>query len=268
LPGVGRDDDRAEPFRYAVPGRATESVVADGAGHARQERYLTEPLSLDDRQGALPLTITRPADPPVSAAAPAAPSRVPAWQLHGRYVLAHVRDGLIVIDQNLAHRRVIYERILGHFTGEPGPSQVLLFPQTFEFGLNQLLVVREAMPLLGRMGFGIRDFGGNAVLVDAAPAGLDDWGEGRVFRQMIDALVHDSSTSLGLEDRPVPLAEHALAASFARATAVPHGKAMSLPEMQALIDQLFATKEPFLSPEGRPTVARIGMDEIDRRFRG
>ncbi len=87
-----------------------------------------------------------------------------------------------------------------------------------------------------------------------------------MFREIVDELVEESTSSLALDDRGVSAVEHGLASAYARTTAIPYGRHLSLPEMQALIDQLFATSEPFVSPSGRPTIVRMSLDELDRRF--
>jgi DNA mismatch repair protein MutL len=193
---------------------------------------------------------------------------IPVWQLHRRYVLAPVKNGVIVIDQQLAHQRIVFEQVMERFGAAPGSGQRLLFPLTVDLGLQEVELARRAIPFLEKMGFGIRDFGGNTVVIDAIPQDIKDWQDGRLFREILG----DLSEAEGVSDEPAsdadprsPL-ERALAASYARHTAVGRDVALSTREMQALIDQLFATREPFVSPGGRPTVARIPLDEIDRRF--
>ncbi|MBT3603661.1 MAG: DNA mismatch repair endonuclease MutL, partial [Candidatus Latescibacteria bacterium] len=195
--------------------------------------------------------------------------QVSVWQLHHKYVLAHIKNGMIVVDQQVAHQRVLYERALSHFDKSPATSQRLLFPQTLDFGLKEIHFVREAMPLLERMGFGIRDFGGNTVVIDAIPVGLKAWQEGHLLRELIQDIADaEKRTSVppGLQARQVTLQEHRLAASYAWHTSIREGDELSTVEMRGLIDQLFATQEPFVCPYGRPTLVKMGLDELSNRF--
>ncbi len=240
------------------------TIVAD---RPTEDLYLAEPLDLHNVQMGLPLTITKGMETSTDAP-PEAETRygVSVFQLHSAYVLAQVRDGAVIIDQNLAHRRILYEEAIVRFRGQAGSGQALLFPVTLEFGLTEIVAVRDALPLFERVGFGIRDFGGNSVVVDAIPVGLDGWEEGVMFRDMVDDLLAEGTSTMALGDRGVEPIEHLVALTYARHAAIPHGKILSGDEMRALIDALFATDEPYASPEGRPTLFRFSLQDIERRF--
>jgi len=227
-----------------------------------------------DTQMALPLAARpRPAEvTPVGAPAgsdddTAAP-HVSSWQLHNRYIMAHTKSGLIIIDQHVAHERILYEQTLDHFHSEPGTGQRLLFPITIDFGLNEIEAIRDAMPLLEKMGFGIRDFGGNTVVIDAIPVDLKVWEDGHLLREVVGTLMDDDlpPPTPAYGDLPVTSIEHRLAASYACHASVRSGDPLSQREMQGLIDQLFATREPFACPHGRPIVVKLSLEELDHRF--
>ena len=259
-------------------GRQSAGMAADRPGGTRRQLYVSEPLGLEkEPQMVLPLIQrrqqrpSRPRDEKVEGAdlVEGDPGQVSVWQLHQRYILAHIKNGMIIIDQHIAHERILYEEVLDHFRAEAGAGQRLLFPLTLDFGLREIQVVREAIPLLERMGFGIRDFGGNTVVVDAIPVDLKAWEEGRLLREIVADLVEGESRSSlppGQQgDRMNPL-EHRLAASYASHSALRAGERLTTKEMQSLIDQLFATREPFACPHGRPTVVTVLLDEIEQRF--
>ena len=145
-------------------------------------------------------------------------------------------------------------------------GQRLLFPITIDFGLREIQAVREAIPLLEMMGFGIRDFGGNTVVVDAIPVGLKAWEDGKLLREIVADLSEKEPQAPAGGDGSISPLERRLAASYACHTSVRSGDALSTREMQGLIDQLFATREPFVCPHGRPTVVKMSLDEIDQRF--
>jgi DNA mismatch repair protein MutL len=197
-------------------------------------------------------------------------ARVSVWQLHSKYILAHIKNGLIAIDQQVAHQRILYERAIDNMHTRPATSQRLLFPLTLDFGVKEIFIVREAMPLLEKMGFGIRDFGGHTVVVDAIPMGLRTWQDGQLLRDMIrDMAEAEQATSVppSVQARQIAPEEHRLASVYAWHTSIRTGEDLSTEEMRALIDQLFATREPFVSPYGKPTLVKIGLDEIDNRFK-
>lgn len=229
-------------------------------------------------QIALPLTVKAASQGPVSRAPLEDEqlleldekfSQISIWQLHQKYILAHIKNGVIIFDQYLAHQRILYEKVLDNFYKSPSIGQRLLFPLTLDFGFRQIQFVRETIPLLEKMGFGIRDFGGNTVVIDAIPVDLKNWEDGALLREIVEDLLEDKKKSDSPTEylgRKVTFQEYCLAASYAQHTAIPSGSILSIKEMQSLIDQLFATHEPFISPQGRPTVVKMSLEEIDKRF--
>ena len=270
---------------FAAPAILTNGATpttpdpAGGVADAPLEReaYLLDPLGLEDVQMALALTVGKKTggreeqagtDDDADLTDEETVDQVSVWQVHDKYILAHIKNGLIFVDQHLAHQRMIYEQTLNSFKANSGLGQRLLFPVTLDFGLRQIQTVREAMPLLETMGFGVRDFGGNTVVVDAIPVELKVWEDGQLLREIVGDLTdreRRSSVPVGRQNVISPL-EHRLAAAYARHTAVRSGETLSPRGMRAMIDRLFATREPFVCPQGRPTVVKMTLDEIDRQF--
>ncbi len=262
-----------------IPELNDEAVAAMPEG--TQVSVAENPLAYQPKVGgepqmALPLTVRASqggagaAHDDVEAVAEEDMARVSVWQLHSKYILAHIKNGLIAIDQQVAHQRILYERAIENMHARPATSQRMLFPLTLAFGVKEIHLVREAMPLLEKMGFGIRDFGGNTVVVDAIPIGLQAWQDGQLLRDMIrDMAEAEQATAVPPpgQDRQIAPQEHRLASSYAWHTSIRTGEGLATEEMRALIDQLFATREPFIGPYGRPTLIKIGLDEIDNRFR-
>ena len=252
---------------FGTPARAPASLIADGPP---VEWGGAESIGLEgEKQMALPLTVARRRQEAGEGlddeGGEGAGVTLSVWQLHHRYVLAHTKNGLIVVDQHRAHERILYEEVLSRLDATPGTGQRLLFPLTLDFGLSEIQTVREAMPLLERIGFGIRDFGGHTVVVDAIPVGLKVWEEGQLLRSVVQDLVDREAAGSSGSDERSPF-ERRLAGVYAHYPAIQAGDGLSAPEMQGLIDRLFATREPFVCPQGRPTVIRMSLDELDRRF--
>jgi DNA mismatch repair protein MutL len=185
------------------------------------------------------------------------PSGANLWQFQDSYVFAQVRDALIVIDQHAAHERVLYEEALASLTGAPAISQQLLFPIVFEVTPEERLALVEREDAILRLGFAAEPFEGSTVMVSAIPAALTESDGGRVFREVL--------SDLRASPRDADTVRR-VAASYACHAAVRAGDALSTPEMAALVDRLFACEKPTACPHGRPTMIRIALSEIRRRF--
>ena len=182
-----------------------------------------------------------------------------AWQLHRRYLLMPTDDGIVIIDQNLAHQRILYERALGLFASENRPSQHLLLPLTLDLEASEMeLAVRARIPL-GNLGFQVREFGASAVIIDSVPPDLPDWDHAELFRQLLNDCGAEESAEETLRDN--------IAIAFAARTAIQVGQDLHKEEVKTLIGQLFETNEPFRAPQGPPTMAKLSLAEIERLFK-
>ncbi len=179
------------------------------------------------------------------------------WQVHNKYILSQVASGLVMIDQHVAHERVLYEEAQEALTNEALPSQTVLFPQVFEFAPDEFSRLVDIIPYLERLGFRIREFGKHTVVVDGVPTDVV-WGREReIIRDILDR--HDEGQG-GAEflDK--------MAATYACKAAIKAGDPLTLEEMRTVVDRLFATKHPYYCPHGRPTVVHLSMAEMDKRF--
>lgn len=183
---------------------------------------------------------------------------VSLWQVHNTYVFAQVKSGIIILDQHVAHERVLYEEAMEHFSGHTSTGQQLLFPLSIELSPPEIEIIEEIRPLLQHMGFGIRAFGRNSVVVDAIPSGLKRWRNGQMLVDMVDQMAKEGHITSGLKEK--------LAASYSCHGAIKAGEKLSPDEMQTLIDRLFATSEPFVCPHGRPTLVRVSIEDLNRWF--
>jgi DNA mismatch repair protein MutL len=181
------------------------------------------------------------------------------WQLHEKYILARIRSGLMIVDQHAAHERILYERALNAMQDGLGMTQQLLFPQVVEFEAGDFELVRELMPDLRGLGFDVDTMSGRSVIIRGVPADIRVGNE----RSILDELVQqykEFRDTLSLTGRDN------IAASLACKTAIKTGQKLALDEMQSLIDQLFMCKMPYACPHGRPTMVKISLEELDRRF--
>lgn len=183
------------------------------------------------------------------------------WQLHDAYVLAATRRGLLIIDQHAAHERVLFEEVMRRFDEGDAPSQRLLFPLTIRLTAAEYSAARELEGLLERVGFEMRPFGDRTVIVHASPHPHPYFDAERCFREMIEELTHGSPLVNSARNQ-----HERIAKSLACKGAVKAGQPLSQEEMRELFDRLFATELPGHDVHGRPTVVRLGLDELERRF--
>ena len=182
------------------------------------------------------------------------------WQLHGRYLLSPVRSGLLVVDQQAAHERILYERALASMDSGMAPRQQLLFPFTVDLAPADRALLDEIRGDLAALGFDIAPGKGTSVLVRGLPADVVLGDERAVLDDLL-AQYRRNASLLRLDARDN------LARSLARRSAIKPGHVLRSPEARALVDQLFACQDPFTDPNGRPTLIRIPEEDIERRFR-
>lgn len=180
------------------------------------------------------------------------------WQLHNAYILAQVKGGFMLIDQHAAHERVLFERALKTMDHESAPSRQLLFPVTLDLMVPQIALVREHFDHFARLGFNVKLFGEQTVVVDAVPCMASSQEVDTLFNRMIENLQETPEKHLKAEER--------IALTFSSHAGIRKGDTLSQQEMNGLVNDLFATEMPYVTPRGRPTVVRMPLEEIERRF--
>jgi len=184
------------------------------------------------------------------------------YQVHRSYILAQTREGLLIIDQHAAHERILFEEVMRHFEGETGEaSQRLLFPLTLRLSPAEYSAVRELSGLLGQVGFEVEPFGDRTVIVHASPQPHPYFDAEGCFREMIRELTEGSELVNSARNQHEKIAK-----SMACKGAIKAGQPLSQEEMAELFDRLFATELPGHDVHGRPTVVRLTLDELERRF--
>lgn len=185
--------------------------------------------------------------------------RTNVWQIHNKYILSQIKSGMIIIDQHVAHERILYEDALKYFELRKPSSQQLLFPQVIELSMEDFTVLLEMIPFLERIGFVIKSFGKKTVAVEGVPSGVKISNDEKILLDILDEYKR------GVREK-VEIREN-VARSFACHSAIKAGDQLSLEEMNMLIDKLFSTKEPYYCPHGRPIVIHVPLEELDRRFK-
>jgi DNA mismatch repair protein MutL len=181
------------------------------------------------------------------------------FQLHNKYILSQIKTGLMIIDQHVAHERILYEKALNRFETDIPFSQQLLFPRTVQLDPGRYELIKELYPYLNKLGFEIKHMSKNKIVIEGVPDDIKNGSEEKVLLEIIDEYsLNENEKKLEQKDN--------LAKSYSCKTAVKAGDKLSDAEMRLLIDQLFATSMPYACPHGRPIVVKISLNEFDRRF--
>jgi len=180
-------------------------------------------------------------------------------QLHNKYILSQIKTGLMIIDQHVAHERILYEKALKRFEANLPFSQQLLFPKTLELDPGTFEVLKEINPYLIKLGFELKFFSKNTVVIEGVPDDVKSGSEEKILIELIEEYTSNQREKK-LEERDN------IAKSYSCKTAIKAGDKLTDSEMRLLIDQLFATSMPYVCPHGRPIVVKISLNEFDRRF--
>ncbi len=181
-------------------------------------------------------------------------------QMQDSYIIACDSSGLLIIDQHVAHERVLYERLAEAMLKNSLEVQGLLVPITFELAPHQIAVLERVLPELTRNGFHVERFGGNTILIRSVPAIAKDADCRKMLTEILEGLE--------LEDRAcdVTRIRDRIAVDMACRAAIKVHMPLTMEKMQWLIDELSQTRIPTNCPHGRPIILRFSLYEIERNF--
>lgn len=181
------------------------------------------------------------------------------FQLHNRFIVRPVKSGMMILDQQLMHERVLYEKFLNQFKNKSAESQQSLFPQTVTLSAADFALVLEMEQEISSMGFRFEVFGKNTLVINGVPANLPTGREKELFEGLIEQFkINQSQLSLPLKEN--------LARSLARRACIKSGQKLVKEEMQALIESLFSCSTPNYSPDGTPTFFIFELGKIENHF--
>lgn len=182
------------------------------------------------------------------------------FQLHSRFIISQIKSGFMLIDQQAAHERILYERFLEQLENRQGASQQTLFPQTVSLSSPDFELVKALLPDIQALGFQIREFGRNTVVVEGIPADLgNNISEVEMLEHLIEGFKNNQS-ELKLSKRDN------LARSLAKNAAIKTGTGLSAVEMNLMVDELFACNMPNASLNGKPVIVTITLEELIQKF--
>ena len=199
-------------------------------------------------------------DIPQTQSVPMDVSDVQFWQIHNRYILSQIKSGIVIIDQHVAHERILFERILRILReGEQSVGQQLLFPQTITLSMDDFIKFKDIVHLLNKIGFVLRIFSGTTIIIDAIPVDVKIGREAQILLDIIDYYKGDPDREFDPYQR--------IAAAFSCKNAIKAGEQLTQPQMHAMVDQLFACESPYFCPHGRPVIVTMDLEEFDRKFK-
>lgn len=181
------------------------------------------------------------------------------YQIHKKYIVSPIKSGMVIIDQKRAHQRILYEQFLTNITIKHAASQQLLFPLVMYYNQSELDLLREMREALENTGFVFAEFNHDHVVVSGLPVNVAESEVSILLEELINDLqqeVPDSSFSQS----------DSIAKSMARSLAVKTGTQMSEKEQEAMVNALFACKEPDVSPFHKPTFITVSVEDLDKRF--
>ncbi len=181
------------------------------------------------------------------------------FQVENNYIVAQMSSGLLIIDQQAAHERILYEKYSKQLTKAAGASQQCLFPQHIQLGQADFALVMDIMDELKSLGFVIEEFGKSTILIQGVPADIYVTNEKRLFEGLIDQFKHFKS-ELSLDNR------ENLARSLARRSSIKKGNVLAASEMETIVGQLFACQNPNYGLSGNKTFIKLDLPKIHSFF--
>jgi DNA mismatch repair protein MutL len=185
----------------------------------------------------------------------------PLGQIRNSFILAVNEDGLWIIDQHVAHERVLFERILKQRAAMKVESQRMLMPIVLELSPAQQAVFQEISDELARNGFEAEPFGARSVAVKIAPAGVEAAAVEHMLHELLDQFAKEEQ-SLNLEK-----IRSRIAASIACHAAIKVNMPLEPNKMEWLLAELAKTDHPMSCPHGRPVVLRYSVKDIQKAFK-
>jgi DNA mismatch repair protein MutL len=181
------------------------------------------------------------------------------FQVELSYIVAQMSTGLLILDQQAGHERILYERYLRQLQAAQGASQQCLFPPTVQLNSADFALVMDMLPELHSLGFVVEEFGKDTVLIQGVPADVQVKNEKELFEGLLEQF-KNFKNELSLDKR------ENLARSISRRSSIKKGQKLNAQEMETLVGQLFACQNPNYSPGGNKTFVKLDLNSIHSFF--
>ena len=186
--------------------------------------------------------------------------RKKSFQVEGTFLVTHTHTGIIVIDQQHAHERILYERFLSKEPADHSPGQHQLIPQTITLSPDDAQLILEWQDHFKAMGFEINDFGKGTFVIQTIPMNIETSNIGLFIESLLESL-----KSSGQENKFSQ--NQVMAKSLAMKLSIKRGKKLHQEEIDSLIENLFACMVPDMSPDGKPTMVILSYEELNKKFK-
>ncbi len=183
----------------------------------------------------------------------------PLLQLHNTYIIASTNSGYLLVHQQLAHERILYERYGVAAHGKHIATQKSLFPVTLEMPGADAALLSELLPDLQSIGYQVEPFGNNSFVIQGIPADILPGNEKHSIELLLEQFKHFSN-DIKFSKR------EKLVRCMARQQAIKAGQSLSQKEMLVLVEELFTCSSPNVTPTGSPTYLEYKEDYLDRMF--
>lgn len=181
------------------------------------------------------------------------------FQLQQKYIVSTLKSGMLVIDQNRAHQRILYENFLKHITIQEATSQQLLFPLELHYTPSETKIIEDLKINLEHTGFVFSELSNKEITITGVPVGVPESEVSIILEQLISDVENDvPDTNFSASDL--------LAKSMAKSLAIKNGQSLNSTEQEHMVNSLFACKEPNVSPTNRPTFITMAVDDIEKKF--
>ena len=181
------------------------------------------------------------------------------YQYKGRYIVTSAKSGLMMVDQHRAHVRILFERYLKQLSEQAAASQGMLFPEILELSVAQASIMDTLLDDFLHLGFDISNMGGGSFAIQGVPEGIAGLKPTSLVADMLASAMEKGSMAKEEVHRGMAL-------TMARSSALVVGEALSLAEMSALVNELFATEVPSYTPDGKKTFVVLEDSNIDEMF--
>ena len=180
------------------------------------------------------------------------------FQLHNKYIINTIKSGMLVIDQNRAHERILYEEFLKTTVNE-AVSQQLLFPLQLKFSATDYTILKDLQQNLESTGFVFSTFTDQTIELTGLPVVVKESEVHIVFEQLIHDIEHEvPDVNFSVSDL--------LSKSLAKSLAIKNGKKLEREEQEFIVNTLFSCKEPSISPTNKTVFTTLKVEELDKKF--
>ena len=177
------------------------------------------------------------------------------FQIHNQYIFSQIKSGVLLIDQEAAHERILFEKYLKYLNGGAGQTQQLLFPINVELNPADHALVLDMKEELSVLGFAFEEFGQSSVVINGAPLTIIAGQEKIIFEGLIDQFkINKSRLTISTKEN--------LGRSLAKRSCIKAGQVLQQEEINTIIDELFGCETPNFAPDGRSTYFVLGLNQI------